>query len=58
MQRYLHEHFLIEGHNSLINGIEIIFIDKTNPSDTTRREEFQRTKLKKTLAPFGLNVEE
>ena len=27
MQRYLYEHFLSEGHNSLINDIEIIFTD-------------------------------
>ena len=30
---------------------------KTDPSDLTRREEFWRNKLK-TLAPYGLNVEE
>ena len=36
MQKYLHEHFLSEGHNSLNNDAEIIFIDETNPSDTTR----------------------
>ena len=38
IQRYLHENFLSEGYNSLINDIEIIFIDKTDPSDPTRRE--------------------
>ena len=27
MQRYLYEHFLSEGHNSLINDVEIIFTD-------------------------------
>ena len=37
--------------------VEIVSIDKTDPSDPTRREEFWRTKLK-TLAPYGLNVEE
>ena len=46
-----------KGHNGLISGVEIIFIDKTDPSDPTRREEFWRTKFK-TLAPYGLNVEE
>ena len=49
--------FLSEGHNGLIYDVEIIFIDKADPSDPTRREEFWRTKLK-TLAPYGLNVEE
>ena len=57
MQRYLHEHFLSKDHDGLINDVEINFVDKTDPSDPTRKEEFQRTKLK-TLAPYGLNVEE
>ena len=57
MQRYLREHFLSEGHNGLINDVEIIFIDKTGPSDSTRREDFWRTKHK-NLAPYGLNMEE
>ena len=47
--------FLGEGHNGLINDFEIIFIDKTDPPDRPRREEFWRTK---TLAPNGLNVKE
>ena len=57
MQSYLHEHFLSKGHNGLINDAEIIFADKTDPHDPTRREDFWRTKLK-TLAPSDLNVEE
>ena len=57
MQRYLHEHFLSESQNGLINDVEIVFIDKTDPSDPGRREEFCKAKLK-TLAPYGLNVEE
>ena len=43
MQRYLHVHFLNEGHNCLINDVEIIFIDKTDSLDPTKREEFWRT---------------
>ena len=57
IQKYLHEYFLSEGHNSFINDAEIIFIDKTDSSDPTRRDEFWRTKLK-ALAPYGLSVEE
>ena len=38
MQRYLHEHFLSETHNRLINDVEIIFIDETDSSDPTKRE--------------------
>ena len=58
MHKYFHDHLLSEGHNGLINDVEIVLIDKTDPSDTNRREEFWRNKLK-TLAPYGLkNVEE
>ena len=53
MQKYLHDHFLSEGHNGLINDVEIIFIDKTDPLDPSRIEEFWKTS---TL--YGLNVEE
>ena len=53
----MHDHFLSEGHNGLINDVKIVFIDKTDSSDLTRREEFWRNKLK-TLAPYSLNVEE
>ena len=56
-QKYFHEHFLSHDHNGIINDIEIIFSDKTDPSDPTMREEFWRAKLK-TLAPNGLNIEE
>ena len=56
-QKYFHEHFLSHDHNDLINDIEIIFIDKTDPSDPTRREELWRAKLK-TLAPNGMSIEE
>ena len=57
MQKYLHDHFLSEDHDGLVNNVVIIFIDKTDPSDPERREEFWRTKLR-TLAPHGLNIEE
>ena len=40
----------MEGCNGLI-----IFIDETDPSDPTRREEFWRTKFK-SLAHYSLNV--
>ena len=57
MQKYVHDLFLSVGRNSLINDVEIVFNNKTDPSDPTRREEFWRNKLK-TLAPYGLNVEQ
>ena len=57
MQKYLHYHFLSEDHDGLLNNVEITLIDKTDPSDSERREEFWQTKLR-TLAPLGLNTEE
>ena len=57
MQKYFHDHFLSESHSSLIDDIEIVFIEKTDPSDPTRREGFWRNKLN-TLVPYALNVEE
>ena len=52
MQKYLHDYFLSEDHDGLLNNAEIILIDKTDPSDPERREELWRTKLR-TLAPLG-----
>ena len=57
MQKYLHDHFLSEDQDSLLNNVEINLIDKTDPSDPERRGEFWRTKLF-TLAPLGLDIEE
>ena len=55
MQKYLHERFLSEGHNNLNKDVEIIFIDKTNPSDSTRTEKCWKTKVK-TLTLYSLNL--
>ena len=56
MQKYLHDHFLSEDQDSLLNNVEINLIDKTGPSDPERREEFWKTKLR-TLATLGLNID-
>ena len=42
IQKHFHEHFLSHNHNGLINDIEVILIDKTDPSNLTRTEEFWR----------------
>ena len=57
MQKHLHDNFLSEDHDDLLNNVEVTLIDKTDPSDPERREEFWRTKPRK-LAPLGLNIEE
>ena len=41
MQKYLHDHyFSSEDHDGLLNNAEITLIDKTDPSDPEKREEF------------------
>ena len=39
-QRIFHQHFLIEGHDGLVNDCEITLIDKTDSLDPTRWEFF------------------
>ena len=58
MQQDLFEHFSSEGHSSsFLDDLSIIFIDKTNPKDSNKREHYWRHTLK-TMAPQGLNVED
>ena len=57
MQKYLQDHFLSEDHDGLLNNVKITLIDKTDPSNPEKRDEFWRTKLR-TLAPLGLNIED
>ena len=49
--------FLSDSHNRLMNDCEIIFMDKTDSSDPTRREYFWMRVIK-TIAPLGLNIDE
>ena len=56
-QIYFRKHFPSEKHHKLLGDCETRLIDKTDPSDPTRREFFWIRKLK-TLAPLGLNVVE
>ena len=57
MQEYLYSHFESEGHNGFLEDVSIALIDKTDGSDPTKRETFWMHTLK-TLAPYGLNVED
>ena len=47
-------HFQSLDHNGFLDDTEIIFIDKTDPSDPTTREEFWTDTLK-TRYTLGLN---
>ena len=57
MQQHLYKHFCSSNHNYFISHVSVIFIDKTDPSDPLKRENYWRSTLK-TIAPFGLNIEE
>ena len=56
MQEHLFRHFSSPGHNGFLNDVSIAFIDKADPSDPFKREDYWRRTLK-TMAPFGLNIE-
>ena len=57
MQQHLYEHFCSSNHNCFISDVSVTFIDKTDPSDPLKREDYWRSTLK-TMAPFELNFEE
>ena len=57
MQQHLYKHFCSSNHNCFISDVSVTFIDKTDPSDPLKREDYWRSTLK-TMAPFGLNIEE
>ena len=57
MQQLLCEHFSSEGHSGFLDNVSIIFIDKTDPKDPSKRENYWRHTLK-TIAPQDLNEED
>ena len=54
-QKELHSHFLMEDHD-FEEDCSISIIDKTDPQNPTKREQYWITRLK-TLSPIGLNIE-
>ena len=57
MQEHLFEHFNEEGHHGFLEDVSIIFIDKTDPSEALKRENYWKSVLK-TMLPLGLNIED
>ena len=47
----------IPDHSGFLNDISVTLIDKTDPTDPTKREDYWIHTLK-TKAPLGLNVED
>ena len=42
MQQHLYEHFCSSNHNCFISDVSVTFIDKTDPSDPLKREDYRR----------------
>ena len=57
MQHHLFNHFCTSGHAGFLDDVSITFIDKTDPSNPLKREDYWRRTLK-IMAPFGLNIKE
>ena len=57
MQEHLYRHFSSLAHSGFLNDVSVTLIDKTDESDSKKREDF-RMKTLKTMAPYGLNIED
>ena len=57
IQQHLFNHFCASGHCGFLEDVSLTITDKTDPSDPLKREDYWRSTLK-TMAPFGLNIEE
>ena len=57
MQEHLFRHFSSPGRNGFLNDVSITFIDKTDPSNPLKREDYSKRTFK-TMIPFGLNIED
>ena len=45
------------GHDGFLNDVSITSIDKTDPSDPLRREDYWRQTLT-TMVMYGLNIKD
>ena len=45
-QQQLYDHFMLEDHTRFLNDASITFIDKTDPNDPLKREQYCRHTLK------------
>ena len=45
-QKHLYDHFMLEDHTQFANDVSVIFIDKTDPTDPLKREQYWRHTLK------------
>ena len=56
-QQHIFEHFNNPGHKGFLEDVSVTFIDKTDPSDPEKREDYWIQTLE-TAAPWGLNIME
>ena len=57
MQEHLYRHFSSPGHRGFLNDVSVTLIEKTDRSNPKKREDYWMKTLK-TIAPYGLNVED
>ena len=57
MQKHLFRQFSSPGHNGFLKDVSVTFIDKTDPSDPPKRENYWRETLM-TMAPYGFNIKD
>ena len=57
MQEHLFDNFNEKGNHRFLEDVSNTFIDKTNPSEPLKRENYWKRNLK-TMVPLGLNIED
>ena len=57
MQENIFIHLTMTVHDGFLNYVSITFIEKTDPSDPLRREDYL-TKTLKTMVKYGLTLED
>ena len=57
MQEHLYRLFSSPGHRGFLNDVLVTLIGKTDGSDSKKREDYW-IKTLKTMAPYGLNIED
>ena len=45
-QQHLYDHFMLEHYTQFVNDASIMFIDKKDPADLLKREQYWRHTLK------------
>ena len=55
--QHFYDHFMLEDQTQFANDVSICFIDKTDPTDPLKREQYWKLTLK-ALIPYRLNVSE